>query len=76
MLPDAVVLDVDMPHTDGISAIAGIAAVAPTTRIVMFSAFTDRREEAMTAGAHAWVGKGESWAVLRAAILGRAPAAA
>lgn len=68
--PDVVVLDVDMPGVDGITAIAGLTAIDPATRIVMFSAFADRREEALAAGAHAWVGKGEPWSVLRAAILG------
>lgn len=76
VLPDVVVLDVDMPNTDGIRAIAGISAVAPATRIVMFSAITDRREEAKSAGADDWVAKGEPWDVLRDAILGRTPAAA
>jgi two-component system, NarL family, response regulator LiaR len=56
--PDVVILDVDMPRLDGLRAIEGILAACPGTRIVMFSAYCDRYEEAMRAGAHGWVTKG------------------
>jgi CheY-like chemotaxis protein len=67
--PDVVLLDVSMPVMDGIAALPGIREAAPGTRIVMYSAVSDRRVEALRAGADAWVTKGDSLTELRDAIL-------
>lgn len=70
--PDVVVLDVSMPVLDGISALPLILEVAPDCRVVMYSAVSDRRTEALEAGAHGWVTKGESLTDLRDHILAAA----
>lgn len=59
--PDVVILDVMMPVMDGLDAIPGITAASPETRIVMYSAYAESRQEAMTRGAHGWCLKGEPW---------------
>lgn len=56
--PDVVVLDVSMPRVGGIEAIGLVREVDPEVRIVMWSALADRRDEALAAGADAWVTKG------------------
>ncbi len=75
--PDVVILDVDMPVLDGISAIAGILQAAPHTRILMYSAFGERRDQAIASGAHGWATKGQSWNEIRdliSEVLVRSPA--
>lgn len=59
--PDIVILDVMMPVMDGLDAIPEILAASPDTRIIMYSAYADSREEAMQRGAHGWCLKGEPW---------------
>lgn len=66
--PDLVLLDVEMPVMDGISAVGPILTVSPTSKIVMFSAWDSRRDDALRAGAHAWVTKGAEWPGLRAVL--------
>jgi DNA-binding NarL/FixJ family response regulator len=56
--PELVILDVRMPRLDGIAATARIKARWPTIRVVVHSLATDRREEALAAGADAFVPKG------------------
>jgi DNA-binding NarL/FixJ family response regulator len=56
--PELVVLDVRMPRLDGIAATVQIKARWPTTRVVVHSLATERREEALAAGADAFVPKG------------------
>lgn len=58
--PDLVLLDLAMPHLDGLQALPEILAVTPTTRVVVFSGFNEStaRERALAAGAHAYVVKG------------------
>jgi DNA-binding NarL/FixJ family response regulator len=60
--PDLLVLDLAMPVLDGLSALPGLAAVAPETRIVVLSAMPARSFalEAMSAGAAAFVQKSTS----------------
>lgn len=67
--PDAIVLDVRMPKLDGISAIPALRAVAPGVRIVMYSSSEDRRDEALSRGADAWVAKRRGWPEVRRQLL-------
>jgi DNA-binding NarL/FixJ family response regulator len=57
--PDVVVMDVDMPHMDGIAATATLAEVAPCTAVVILSIHDDEatRQRARAAGAAAFVAK-------------------
>lgn len=66
--PDAVLLDVDMPVMDGITAISPILDAAPSTRVVMFSAHPHLQEDCFAAGAHGWVTKGTTWSEIQRVI--------
>ncbi len=59
--PDVVILDVMMPVMDGLDAIGGIRDASDRTRIIMYSAYAESRDEAMRRGAHGWCLKGEPW---------------
>jgi two-component system, NarL family, nitrate/nitrite response regulator NarL len=59
--PDAVILDIMMPGVDGLDAIPGIIDASPETRIVMYSAYAETQDDAMSRGAHGWCLKGEPW---------------
>ena len=39
--PDVVVLDVQMPHMDGLACLTRVRAEVPTTRVLLLSAFAD-----------------------------------
>jgi DNA-binding NarL/FixJ family response regulator len=56
--PDLVLLDVFMPRLDGIAATQRIKAHWPAVRVVTHSITPARREEALAAGADAFVVKG------------------
>ena len=56
--PELVLLDVRMPRLDGIAATARIKARWPRIRVVVHSLATERREDALAAGADAFVPKG------------------
>jgi DNA-binding NarL/FixJ family response regulator len=60
--PDVALLDLELPGLDGVAAIARLAAVAPQTRVVVFTAYdTDERVfGAIQAGAKGYVLKGAS----------------
>jgi DNA-binding NarL/FixJ family response regulator len=49
--PDVVLMDVSMPVLDGIEATRRICAVDPGVRVVIITAFHDRQDEALGAGA-------------------------
>lgn len=68
--PDLVLLDVSMPGLGGIAVAKTIAADLPGTRIVMLTASENREVlmDALKAGAHGYVLKGISAAVLRDAV--------
>lgn len=57
--PDVVIIDVDMPGTSGLDAIAPIKARAPDAKILMFSTDeeTDIRVRAFSEGADDFIGK-------------------
>lgn len=58
--PDLVLLDVRMPELDGIEATAQIKARWPAVKVVVLSMYGEHWEEALAAGADAFVGKGEA----------------
>jgi len=57
--PDVVVMDVDMPHLDGIAATQRLGSLAPATAVVILSIHDDEatRQRARAAGAAAFVAK-------------------
>jgi DNA-binding NarL/FixJ family response regulator len=58
--PDAIVLDVTIHGVDGIGVLPALRRVVPEARIIVFTGHDDAqlREQAMKAGASAWVLKG------------------
>jgi DNA-binding NarL/FixJ family response regulator len=57
LAPDLVILDVRMPRIDGVAATAEIKRRWPGIRIVVHSLAVDRRDDALAAGADAFVPK-------------------
>ena len=68
--PDLVVLDVRMPRLDGIAATARIKTRWPAVRVVVHSLAVERRDDALAAGADAFVPKGATPDELLAALRG------
>ena len=66
--PDLVLLDVRMPRLDGIAATARIKARWPAVRVVAHSLAVERRDDALAAGADAFVPKGAPTTELLAAL--------
>jgi two-component system, chemotaxis family, protein-glutamate methylesterase/glutaminase len=68
--PDVIVMDIAMPHLDGIEATRRIRMVNPATKIVALSASTDPglAERAMKAGASGFLDKNAAFSVLARAI--------
>jgi DNA-binding NarL/FixJ family response regulator len=58
--PDVVLMDLRMPELDGIAATRELAAVLPSTPVIVLSAYEDPAlmAEARQAGAHAYLVKG------------------
>lgn len=70
LTPDIVLMDVEMPEIDGISATAMMQAIAPRSSIILLSIYDDlsTRERAQVAGATAFVSKSTEIEVLIATI--------
>jgi DNA-binding NarL/FixJ family response regulator len=62
-MPDLLILDVHLPDGDGIDAVPELKRVAPSTRILLCTAFAseDRISDAMQAGADGFVEKTNTW---------------
>lgn len=58
--PDVVIMDLEMPNMDGVTATAALRSVAAHSAVVMLSIHNDlvSRERALAAGATAYVDKG------------------
>ncbi len=70
LLPDVILMDVEMPDMDGISAIAALRPVAPGSAVVVFTLYDDAatRARARAAGAAAFVAKHQTEETLLAEI--------
>jgi len=68
--PHLILMDIEMPITDGISATSKIKQTFPEIKVVMISVFDDRERvfEAILAGASGYLLKGEKPDVIRRAI--------
>jgi len=68
--PDVVVMDVEMPDMDGLTATKKLSEVAPLASVVMLSIHDDAliRAQSYATGAVAFVGKQEDFAYLLDAI--------
>lgn len=53
LVPDVVLLDIDMPVLDGIAALPLLHASVPAVRVVVFTAFDHLRHDALGEGATA-----------------------
>lgn len=75
--PDAVLLDIAMPNMDGLEVATRLRAVAPEVKIIMLSAYSEKKMAgaALEAGADAYVEKSASHDVLFAHIARLFPAA-
>jgi YesN/AraC family two-component response regulator len=58
--PDVVLMDVRMPEVDGLKATVQIKALWPQVKVVILSMYLEYHDEALAAGADAFVGKGEA----------------
>jgi DNA-binding NarL/FixJ family response regulator len=57
LAPQLVLIDVKMPGMDGIEATRRIVRVHPEVKVVVLSTYDDYEEQALTAGATAFVSK-------------------
>jgi DNA-binding NarL/FixJ family response regulator len=58
--PDLVRMDVRMPEMDGLEATELIKARWPQVKVIVLSMYLEQRDDALAAGADAFVGKGEA----------------
>jgi CheY-like chemotaxis protein len=66
--PDLIVMDIRMPELDGLSATRRIKSRQPQAKILVLSLHDSSAEDAMIAGADAFMSKGESPAHLLDAV--------
>jgi YesN/AraC family two-component response regulator len=66
--PDLVLMDARMPEMDGLEATRMIKSRWPKVKIIMLSMYNDFAQEALAAGADAFVGKGEAPAKLMSTL--------
>lgn len=68
--PDVVLLDLELPGTDGLTALPGLLEAAPKTQVVVFTAYCDEERvvRALRAGARGYLLKGAATAELARAI--------
>ncbi len=68
--PDLVLLDLAMPHTDGLQALPQIREALPDARIIVFSGFNQKAltKQALATGADRYVVKGGSMRELMAVL--------
>ena len=57
--PDAIVMDVLMPECDGIEATRILKAINPQIKIILYSMYPEYKKAALSAGADAFITKGE-----------------
>jgi two-component system response regulator YesN len=62
--PDAVVMDVLMPECDGIEATRILKAMNPQIKIILYSMYPEYKKAALSAGADAFITKGEPFKTL------------
>lgn len=58
--PDLVLMDARMPEMDGLEATRVIKSRWPNVKVIVLSMYGDIAQEAMEAGADAFIGKGEA----------------
>ncbi len=58
--PDLILMDVRMPEIDGIEATRRIKARRPQVKVIVLSMYVEHGDEALAAGADAFIGKGEA----------------
>jgi DNA-binding NarL/FixJ family response regulator len=58
--PDVVLMDARMPELDGLKATLQIKALWPQVKVIILSMYLEYRDEALAAGADAFVGKAEA----------------
>lgn len=68
--PDVAILDIAMPHLNGIEALKQIKKVSPTTRVLILSMYVDEEyvQQAVEAGADGYLVKGAGSSDLAVAI--------
>ena len=57
---DVVLMDVRMPGMDGLTATRFIKECQPQAKVVLLSMYAEHQDEALDAGADAFLGKGEA----------------
>jgi DNA-binding NarL/FixJ family response regulator len=76
--PDVVLLDLAMPHADGLTATPLILDTSPTTRVIALSAFASDgvAQQMLDAGASAYLEKGADLELIASTVLDIARAVA
>lgn len=72
LVPDVVVVDLDLPGVDGLAVVDFVVALELDIRVVVFSAYPDPFTllEVLRHGAHGYLDKANAWAELLPMIAG------